>query len=316
LLHVVNDQPRPPRQLNDKVPRDLETICLKAMAKASGRRYGTARDLAGDLWRFLAGEPILARPAGVLERLGRWSRRNPVAAGLLIAVTLGSAIGLVHLSNLSQWLVQQSALDSAAQLSLVLDEANNEYSAVVEGAEDQAQTLGFELTHNVPPEPGKVALVVPARFTHNLGRRVTDASASGVRVRLYSDFPFPWRKAEGGPRDRFEADALADLRLHPDRPVFEFTDLDDRPVLRYATARVMKQSCLKCHNEHPQSEKRDWREGDVRGVLEIIRPLDGDEARIRAGLRWTFILVAAVSVTLLGLSVGVLLVGNRPRPRV
>ena len=135
-------------------------------------------------------------------------------------------------------------------------------------------------------------------------------------MRLYSDFPFPWRKEDGGPRDRFEADALTDLRHQPNQPVYEFTDLDGQPVLRYATARRMKESCTQCHNTHPESPKKDWKIGDVRGVLEIIRPLDTDEARIRTGLRWTFILVAAVSVTLLGLSVLVLVVGNRPRTKV
>src|SRR5207248_10610852 len=65
LLHqVLHDEPRPPRSLNDKIPRDLETVCLKAMAKEPARRYPTAGALAGDLRRFLAGEPIRARPAG------------------------------------------------------------------------------------------------------------------------------------------------------------------------------------------------------------------------------------------------------------
>jgi adenylate cyclase len=75
----------------------------------------------------------------------------------------------------------------------------------------------------------------------------------------------------------------------------------------------MEKSSLGCHNVLPESTKRDWKEGDVRGVLEIIRPLANDEARTRAGLRGTFVTVAVVSVALLGLSVLVLLAGNRRR---
>src|SRR6266851_4787007 len=122
LLQVLNDEPRPPRQLNDKAPRDLETICLKAMSKAPARRYATAEELADDLRRFLRGEPIRARPVGRAERLWRWCRRNPVAAGLLLAVTLSSAFGLWELSRLSNHLVRTSALESAAQQSEILDE--------------------------------------------------------------------------------------------------------------------------------------------------------------------------------------------------
>ena len=83
ILQVLEDEPRPPRQLNDKIPRDLETICLKAMAKSPARRYATARELADDLRRYLGGEPIRARPIGRVERLRHWCRRNPVAASLL-----------------------------------------------------------------------------------------------------------------------------------------------------------------------------------------------------------------------------------------
>jgi WD40 repeat protein/tRNA A-37 threonylcarbamoyl transferase component Bud32 len=87
LLHqVLHDEPRPPRGLNGSIPRDLETICLKAMAKEPQRRYATSRTYAEDLRRFLSGKPITARPVGPVERAWRWSRRNPALAALTAAV--------------------------------------------------------------------------------------------------------------------------------------------------------------------------------------------------------------------------------------
>ena len=86
LVHqVLYDDPRPPRRLNDRLPRDLDTITMKAMAKEPSRRYGTAQELADDLRRFLEGRPILARPFGQLERTWRWMRRNRAVSALGLA---------------------------------------------------------------------------------------------------------------------------------------------------------------------------------------------------------------------------------------
>jgi WD40 repeat protein/tRNA A-37 threonylcarbamoyl transferase component Bud32 len=97
LYQVIHEDPCPPRRLNDCAPRDLETICLRALSKAPERRYATARALAEDLKRYLAGEPILARPVGRRERLARWCRRNPA----LVWVTGLAAAALVSLSAVS-----------------------------------------------------------------------------------------------------------------------------------------------------------------------------------------------------------------------
>jgi WD40 repeat protein/tRNA A-37 threonylcarbamoyl transferase component Bud32 len=91
LLHqVLREEPRSPRTLRDQIPRDLETICLKAMAKAPARRYPTARQLADELRRYLKGETIQARPASWVERTWRWVRRHPAAAGLVVVSTLAA----------------------------------------------------------------------------------------------------------------------------------------------------------------------------------------------------------------------------------
>jgi WD40 repeat protein len=93
LQQVAADEPVPPRQLQPKVPRDLETICLKCLGKEPGRRYAGAADLADDLRRFLDNRPIRARRAGAAERLWRLARRSPVAAALTATAALSLVAG-------------------------------------------------------------------------------------------------------------------------------------------------------------------------------------------------------------------------------
>jgi WD40 repeat protein len=93
LQQILHDEPRPPRRLNDRIPRDLETICLRCLHKEPGRRYPSAGALAEDLRCFLAGEPIQARPIRSWERLVKWTRRRPAIAGLLASIVLVTALG-------------------------------------------------------------------------------------------------------------------------------------------------------------------------------------------------------------------------------
>jgi WD40 repeat protein/serine/threonine protein kinase len=94
VQQVLHEEPRAPRRINDKIPRDLEVICLKALVKEPDRRYATARELADDLRHFLSGEPIRARPLRWWERSLYWARRRPTAAALS-AVSALAAMALV-----------------------------------------------------------------------------------------------------------------------------------------------------------------------------------------------------------------------------
>lgn len=87
-LLVIKQDPVPPSWLVAKVPRDLETICLKCLQKDPQRRYSTAAALADDLQRFLRGEPIAARRTGRLATLAKWMRRHPALAAHQVAILL------------------------------------------------------------------------------------------------------------------------------------------------------------------------------------------------------------------------------------
>jgi tetratricopeptide (TPR) repeat protein/tRNA A-37 threonylcarbamoyl transferase component Bud32 len=106
LLELVKTaDPVPPSRLQPKVPRDLETICLKCLQKEPVKRYATAEALADDLRRFTAGEPIRARPVGLLERGVKWARRHPARAwscalaSLLAVVLVGGGAGVLFIQQ-------------------------------------------------------------------------------------------------------------------------------------------------------------------------------------------------------------------------
>jgi WD40 repeat protein/tetratricopeptide (TPR) repeat protein len=95
VLQVIEQEPEPPSKHNPQADRDLQTICMKCLHKDAARRYGSAEALAEDLDRWLAGEPIHARPVGKVERAVKWTRRNPLLAAMAAAVVLVMVAGTV-----------------------------------------------------------------------------------------------------------------------------------------------------------------------------------------------------------------------------
>lgn len=103
LEAVRTEEPVRPRRIRQDVPRDLEAVCLKCLEKAPARRYANGSELAADLQRFLAGEPVRARRARTWERTARWCRRNPLVAllastvsALLLVMAIGSTLAAIR----------------------------------------------------------------------------------------------------------------------------------------------------------------------------------------------------------------------------
>ncbi len=95
LLQVLEQEPEPPRQVNPAVARDLETVCLKCLAKEPAGRYASAADLADELERWLAGETVSACPPTRAERLARWGGRNPAQLALALALLIGLGVMVI-----------------------------------------------------------------------------------------------------------------------------------------------------------------------------------------------------------------------------
>ncbi len=164
VLQVLSDDPVPPRRLNPATPRDLETICLKCLAKSPRKRYADAVELADDLDRFLNGEPVAARPAGRVEKVVRWVRRHPARAGLF-AVTAASLLALIggslwYNAQLREELDRSTRLvESGRGLARFLSRTHLEELASLSGATASRERLSDELVSYLT----RVAAVVEER---------------------------------------------------------------------------------------------------------------------------------------------------------
>jgi class 3 adenylate cyclase len=222
---------------------------------------------------------------------------------LTLLFCAGLAAALWDMSRLSSNLIESQALQNSALYAQAIKEARTLYSS--EAVDRLKATHGIIITHDYATK--EAAIPLPATYLIKLGETLSEKN-SGMSIRLYSDYPFPWRRKEGGARDDFEREALRHLRQNPKQPFFRFEKFQGRPSLRYAQADILKPSCVGCHNTHPDSPKTDWKLGDVRGILEITSPLDGLIAETNKGLRASFVLLAILSV--LGLFGLTLVIGS------
>jgi tetratricopeptide (TPR) repeat protein len=134
LEQVRSRTPVPPRR-RAKVPRDLETVCLKCLEKEPARRYASAGDLADDLRRFLAGEPVLARPVPAWRRVVKWAARRPTAAALA-AVSVAAVLSLAGFALWHREDVRNTEQQARAGVRQEVEEARRRYQQFLRGRDD------------------------------------------------------------------------------------------------------------------------------------------------------------------------------------
>ena len=324
MRQLISDPPVPPRQLRPELPRDLEAICRRCLEKDPRHRYPTAQLLADDLGSFLGGEPVRARPQGPAERLWNWSVKNPVPSTLLLTISAVLLFGQWTLHRLADQMVESTTRESAAQQTELIKTVNSLYTDVAA----RAKAAGVVVSHKYPELEGSIP--IPAKFTIELGQRMQSRAESDdhgagldqsfLQLKLYSEHPFR-RRTDSPPRYQFGKDALAFYQDAANKGLpfdrIEKTRAGAK-VLRYATPLIVEERCLKCHNdpklyELDEFRKSDWKPGDVRGVLEVVCPLEDNTEQTQQTLLNTYLQVAGVGAVVLTASWAGLMFGRRRR---
>ena len=218
---------------------------------------------------------------------------------LLILAGLGLALTGWSLSNVGARTHRAVAVQNAMVLSKSVRTFREVYTREVVA---KLPGHGLKATHHADTSPENFALPInlSLEFVNGVGSRFLESSAD-----LYSPYPFEW-DTEPGLSDDFARRAWSQLSIAPSTPVQAFEARDGRTFLRYATADVMIESCVECHNTYPGTPKTDWKVGDLRGVLEVTLPLDRQVAIVDgwgAESSLLFSLLVALFFSVAGLSV-------------
>jgi hypothetical protein len=213
------------------------------------------------------GPALPARSKALSERIGEYiASRLFITILLVLLVLAGLPIAVwLDLRNLSE----RSLTEQADELSSTIDTIRNYYASNVVGR-ILAHGEKTQVLPNYPDVPG--AIPIPATLSLELGD-VINRNNGNTQFRFFSDYPFKNRPPHAF--DAFERQALESLRENPHSRVYGVSgSIFDRRV-RLATPIIMTAACVSCHNTHPDSLKRDWQVGDVRGIEEftITQPI-------------------------------------------
>jgi tetratricopeptide (TPR) repeat protein len=176
LMQLAEDEPVPPRHVNRAIPPDLETVCLKCLAKEPSRRYATAAELADDLERVCRGEPIRARPVGSIERLFRWVRRHQAVAALTALVV----VSLIGGAGAAGWLAYQATNAREA-------EARERHSAERERANAKAAESAALADKQLAEDKAAVAAAFNSFLVDDLLKQASSRAQANAKYTAHPD---------------------------------------------------------------------------------------------------------------------------------
>lgn len=186
--------------------------------------------------------------------------RGLIMTALIILLLAGLPLAVwLDLSNLAETSLRRQAVD----LNSVISSVRSYYASNVVGRvlANNGQTRA---AHNYEAIPG--AIPIPATLSLELGRVISEQQ-NNISYRFVSDYPF--RNRAPHTLDDFEKAALSTLRVDPSRQIVEKTSTFLTDNVRLVAPVIMGAACVSCHNAHPESPKRDWKVGDVRGIQEV-----------------------------------------------
>ena len=212
---------------------------------------------------------------------------------LALFLILGSGFVLWRSYNEATELNQVNAVEDTARFAQSVAQFRNFYSKTII---PKANEAGLSVTHDYLNKENSLPL--PATFAKDFGTYLETVD-NDYQVRLYSDKPFPWRKDTT--LDDFEIEALKSLSKNPKSTFSRIETQNGTQVLRFAQSDVLSESCVGCHNSYVGTPKNDWKVGDVRGVLEITRPLASFESAAQKSLQQSFLIMLGVILGMVAL---------------
>ncbi|HEV2559229.1 MAG TPA: adenylate/guanylate cyclase domain-containing protein [Microvirga sp.] len=228
----------------------------------------------------------------------RENRHQAMFTPLLIAAV---AMGLLTLP-IATWLDLRELSErmlraQAGEISRIIDDMRGYYGSDVVGRVLERSGGSVVTAHNYRDVPG--AIPIPATLSIELGKRIS-AHDGQVKYRFISDLPFRGREPHA--LDAFEQAAIARLRADPSSPIVEVSGSVLNRQVRVAAPVVMGEVCASCHNAHPDSPKKDWKVGDVRGIqqVSVAQPIAANVLSFKYLLAY-FALAGLVGLTFIGL---------------